>query len=160
VRLMSASSRTTRFRNANKISLHKEKDLVWWFPSSWKLVADVCCLCEFVVALASDEREPDGSSCSRVDPERCSLVPHLFSSHTPRSPQANSDSIPISNRLAQFNEFYRQCPRPPLLCLHSFALVGTADRMLFIIGFKCSGAESVESPPSDLSQHQRSLAGI
>src|SRR5450631_4111873 len=37
------------------------------------------------------------------------------------------------HRLAQFNEFYRQCPPPPFQCLHSFALVGTPDRMLFII---------------------------
>ena len=29
--------------------------------------------------------------------------------------------------------FYRQCPRPPFHCIHSFALVGTPDRMLFII---------------------------
>src|SRR5450631_2319324 len=35
------------------------------------------------------------------------------------------------HRLAQFNEFYRQCPPPPFQCLHSFALVGTPDRMLF-----------------------------
>ena len=66
---------------------------------------------------------------------RGALTPHPAPTQPTRTTPstAKSDSIPISNRLAQFNEFYRQYPRRPLPRLHSFALVGTPDRMLFII---------------------------
>ena len=66
------------------------------------------------------------------------LLPHPEPAQpTPTTPSTRKKPFNThthTHRLAQFNEFYRKCPRPPLRCFHTYALVGTPDRMLFIIG--------------------------
>ena len=77
----------------------------------------------------SGARNVSGPSLSLLQPRADLLIP------------GKTRFNPQSSRLAQFNEFYRQCSRRPLPCSRTLSRVSTPDRMLFIIG-----SEFVDSP--------------